>query len=64
MMNRALLVQEIIRAVLIWVDSPATALAFALSAHAFCELGLEAVWEVANEWDLAMAFPEQFREIR
>lgn len=62
-MHHALLLQEVVRAVLSRVDSPATALAFALSSRMYAEVGLEAVWRYGDAWKLAMTIPERYREI-
>lgn len=62
-MHPALLVQEVARAALSWVDSPATALAFALSSRVLAEAGLEAVWRNGDAWKLAMTIPELYRHV-
>lgn len=62
-MHRALLLQEIVRAIMNWIESPRTALAFALSSSVLAEAGLEAVWRHGSTWKLAMAMPESHRRI-
>ena len=59
-MHHALLVQELVRAIMRWVDSPGTSLAFALSSRMLAEAGLEAVWRYGDAWELAMVMPKQF----
>ena len=62
-MHRALLVQEIVRDIMSSVDSPGTALAFALSSRMLVEAGLEALWRHGGAWELAMTMPERFYKI-
>lgn len=62
-MHRSLLVQEIVRAIMSWVESPGDALAFALSSRTLAEAGLEAVWRHGDTWKLAMTMPEAYRHI-
>ena len=62
-MHRSLLVQEIVRAIMNWVDSPGTALAVVLSSRALAAIALEAVWRHGNAWNLAMTMPKLYRHI-
>lgn len=63
-MHRALLVQELLRNILSYVESPASALALALTTHSLCDAALERVWSHSTAWDLAMTILEEFRRIQ
>ena len=62
-MHHVLLAQEVVCAVLSWVDSPETALALASSSRVLAVAGLEAVWRHGDAWKLAMTIPEHYRYI-
>lgn len=60
-MHRALLIAEVQREVLSWVDEAKSALALALTARAFLEAGLDFTWRHGTVYDLALTMPPKYR---